>query len=1164
MAEPVATDKPLGRFVEVRARYRRAMNLERDTERGDALIGYLITPIVRRALARIANSLRPGESERAWCLIGPYGSGKTAFAVFLSSLLGDLPLRRAAHRALREADPDLAQRLRRLTFRPIILTGERAPLDLLLVRALKHALDAEWSARRGPKPSILAEVARLGARLGRSTNGCSTSEILSCFERAAKCVHESTGAGLLLLVDEAGKTLEYAAQNPSRGDLQLYQALAELASASGEPAFVMLTVLHQAFEEYAARLSASQRNEWAKVQGRFSDLLFQEEPDQVLRLIAAALEPVQKRLRLRGWINLVQTVAGAVSQGTGWDRKALERNLDGCWPLHPVTAVLLGPLFRGKIAQNERSLFAFLSSGEPLGFHEFLASEALGTLYTPDRLYDYVMGALGASMFGRDGKLWAEIDGALRRLPPDAEPVDAKVVKTVGLLAMLGRHVGLDASAGVLTATASAGEDVSAALDRLQRSSLLVYRKFRDAYQLWEGSDLDVEELVKEARDQLAPEQSLASLLTRLVPPRPLVARRHLFHTGTLRYFDVGVVDGQTMEGHAEVIRAEAVKGGVDGALFYVLPTSDAERTQLRKNYAEGILGGQGVGRIPVVVAIPASTAYLSDLAFELAALERVQSTTAALQSDIVARKELTARARDVRQLLEQEVERVFSADNAECEWYTTKGRLPVRSSRDLMATLSDLFDIGYSEAPPIRNELLNRRELSSAAAKARRNLLEAMILNADKKRLGFSGYPPEVSMYRSVLEEPGIHRRVDGKWRFAPPDGSMRATWTAIEGFFEETERTRRPITELYERLRQPPFGIKDGPLPVLLCAALLCREAEVAVYEQGSLVPELSTPVLERMLKWPERFEVRQSRIAGIRLEVFERLARSLLSGGKANKTVLDVVRGLMRFLAALPRYAKNTAFLSADALRVRDALLRAREPAQLLFTDLPIACGCRPFEADVRGEEEEIERFLTTLRRALADLQNAHPRLMAQVQQALSQGFGLPTEGPLLRRELVARAKRVFPLAVEPLLRGFLVRASDEGLDHDDWLVSLATYLAAKPPGEWIDRDQDQFNVQLALVSRRFRSLEVMALADAAPEDGTRLVRVAVAQRGGIEQESVVVIREAEVPSVSRLQARIRAVVEKHYGKMPRDAIVAALALVTERLLSDQERAAAEAGT
>jgi hypothetical protein len=341
---------------------------------------------------------------------------------------------------------------------------------------------------------------------------------------------------------------------------------------------------------------------------------------------------------------------------------------------------------------------------------------------------------------------------------------------------------------------------------------------------------------------------------------------------------------------------------------------------------------------------------------------------------------------------------------------------------------------------------------------------------------------------------------------------------------------------------------------LPVLVCAALLARESEVALYEQGSLVPELSAPIIERLLRWPERFEVRQARITGVRLEVFERLARSLLTGGRPDKTVLDVVRGLVRFFMGLPPYVRNTGNLPAEAIQVREALLRAREPAQLLFHDLPIACGGRAFELESPAGEDEIERFLGTLRRTLGALQGAYPHLLIQLEQALSQTLGLPGQGPELRSELRGRAKRVFPLAVEALLRGFLVRASDEKLEHEEWIVSLASYLASKPPTEWIDRDRDQFNVQLALVSRRFRSLEVMAMTENSREPGMELVRIAVARQGSVEQESVVTVRDNDMQRLALLRERIMAAVEEVAAEVSRDTVVAALALVTERLLAD----------
>ena len=94
--------------------------------------------------------------------------------------------------------------------------------------------------------------------------------------------------GIVLIVDELGKALEHAARNS--GDIFVLQELAEFAASYQTPGLLLVTLLHQSFEQYAAGLRASTRNEWAKVQGRFADIAFQEPPEQVLHVLAKAIQ----------------------------------------------------------------------------------------------------------------------------------------------------------------------------------------------------------------------------------------------------------------------------------------------------------------------------------------------------------------------------------------------------------------------------------------------------------------------------------------------------------------------------------------------------------------------------------------------------------------------------------------------------------------------------------------------------------------------------------------------------------------------------------------------------------------------------------------------------------------------------------------------------------
>ena len=494
-------------LVEVGRRFQRSVNLDRDTGSPDALSGYVVTPAIRRALSQITDGLGDAAGDRAWSLVGPYGSGKSAFAVFLADLLSpNGSAGTAAARSLLHGSGEID--LPRQPLYPAVLTAERAPLDTLLLKSLGSTLEAIWTKRRGAKPPVLKSIQRYLNGSAPALSRCATSDVVGCFEEAVQTIAEKTGAGLLLIVDEAGKALEYAAQQPTRGDVYLLQALAEVAARSNGVPFVILTVLHQSFDQYAHQLGASDRNEWAKVQGRFGELAFREGGDQIIRLTAAAIRRTGEPRPAKDWRRLVSATAAWVAEGTGWDESQMAGHLNGCWPLHPMTAALLGPLFRGRLAQNERSLFAFLSAGEPLSFRDFLRTYGPERLYTVDRLYDYATGMLGNRVLGRDGRQWAEIDTAIKRLPPESAAVDEQVLKTVGLLGMLGDQVGLRASAEIVAACVEDGGAAEHSLERLKRQSVLVFRQFRDAFQIWEGSDLDLDDLVLRAEGQL-PERFL-------------------------------------------------------------------------------------------------------------------------------------------------------------------------------------------------------------------------------------------------------------------------------------------------------------------------------------------------------------------------------------------------------------------------------------------------------------------------------------------------------------------------------------------------------------------------------------------------------------------------------------------------------------------------------
>ena len=1103
--------------IQVNTRYTRSTNVERDRGSRAIIEAYLPTPRGISLLVDVAAALGADDMPRAWSLVGPYGSGKSSFALFLHELLGRHVAKEAAGKVLATEEPSLGRCF--AAQRPwcrVVLTGSEESMPRSFLGAMDEAASEFWADKPGRKPVVIQQIRRAREATEVTGNG-----ILALVDGLQTALENAGAGGLLVVIDELGKFLEYEARR-SGGGMFILQQLAERAFRGRQVNLMLFVLLHQGFDLYARGMGEKLKNDWTKVQGRFQSVSFVETPEQTLRVVAAAFSNSLTDAQRRSIRARTSRVAAAIKDANGLpaglDEDAATEIFAACYPMHPVSLLVL-PALCQRFAQNERTLFSYLGSREPHGFRESVESlRKVGDWVPPAEIYDYFVQNQPAVLADPlTHRRWAEVVTAVERAESIDEQVatDASVAssselaKAIGVLNLISRSGGLKASAKVLRQLFPSKRAFDGAVQRLVDTSVVQYRRFSDEFRVWQGTDFDIDERTNLERQKLGRFELAAALKDRS-ESAPIVARRHSIETGALRYFDVVYVDARSSMMFASDASPRIVfflaEGKADEGTFEFMRRASAPNDIWVLH--------RGGSAIRAVIG-------------DVLALEGVERGGQELASDPVAAREIKERLQATR-VSERDALNALIGTPHRSDWYWRDQKLGVVNRRALQHELSRVMDAIYDKTPTIRSELANRERLSSQAAAARNKLFQHMLDHRDLPGLGIQKYPPERAIYRSLLEAGRLHVDTADGWEFTEPGDEdplkFRPAWIRLDELFAMSESRAVSTANLMDALAAPPYGVKRGIFPILLLHYYLLHRHEIAFYDEGVYSPTLTYEHLERLVRRPDLYTFQRFRIEGVRATLFDEYSRALFGEVRDSLNLLDLARPLTGFVLGLDDYAQKTRRLSAVALRVRQAFFLSKSPEKLLFEELPKACG---FDNDV-----DLAGFDDALIGALRELKGALVALHDYMRSALCASFGIPDDTPLrdLRELLRGRCHGLDQYTVDVKgLRSFIRRIADRSAAADDWFRGILLFLGHKPVHKWTDQDRDTADYRLAEFSSRLLDLEKLRLhgmksARYGPHE-VILVKT-VSTRDGEVDQVVSLTKHVEV-AISDARARIETI-------------------------------------
>ena len=136
------------------------------------------------------------------------------------------------------------------------------------------------------------------------------------------------------------------------------------------------------------------------------------------------------------------------------------------------------------------------------------------------------------------GHSWSEATESLKRAETLDDVDGIKITKIISLIDLFGKNFSIFASNEVLENSLNISKTkLQKTLKSLEDKKIIIYRKFKSAYSLFSGSDINLDELSENNKSKINNDYEI--ILSQLPPLQPIVAKRHYFETGTQRIYPV-------------------------------------------------------------------------------------------------------------------------------------------------------------------------------------------------------------------------------------------------------------------------------------------------------------------------------------------------------------------------------------------------------------------------------------------------------------------------------------------------------------------------------------------------------------------------------------------------------------------------------------------------
>jgi len=962
-------------LIEIAKGFQTSVNIAYDLNNDDKVRGFIPTMSSLDVIEDVLLSTVPTSTQRARILIGAYGRGKSHIVLVLMSLLfrkGDeaKTLFHTLLEKMKTSNPDLyrfaseyIQSEQKIL--PIVVRGSSTSLTQSFLSALQQALSEggfsdlmpethfkaavnqieKWRDEyydtyqkltrilsKSVSDFILAlneydvnayeEFAQIYPTLtaGSKFNPFLGFDIVDLYENITVKLKDKGYCGIYVIYDEFSKYLESSIASATNSDIKLLQDFAEKCNRSNNIQMHLMLISHKDISNYIDNnLQKDKVDGWRGVSGRFKHINLHNNYSQMYEIISAV---IKKNPEL--WEQFIQT-----NQMRFDDLKdrfikngLLDKNnqnevftaVKDCYPLHPISTFIL-PRLSEKVAQNERTLFTFLSAEEKNTLSNFAAAAEGFELLTPDYIYDYFEPLLRKEPYTSEvHKIYRLTTSVLRRV--EGKPLHEKIIKTIALIYLVEQFEKLppivDMIVDAYRDSTGSTKEIDHTLKELIDNDCVVYLKRSNNYlKIKETSGVDIQEEIDKYKNLRLAGESATKILNESVFDSFIYPTAYNDANDIIRYFDFTFIDSKDFWSVTNW-EVKISNSNADGVIYAIVPESEVEIEKLRTAILE-----DNNPHNRIVFILPKKWVDITNDALDYAAVIYLKDE-AADSGDEILKDEYTLYVEDLSDVVSSFINSYARPENGSAYYFYNANQNIFRRRAQLSGLLSEICGEVFHRTPIINNESINKNDLPTVAINSRTKILAGLLTSELAPNIGLSGTGQDVSIMRSTLIKTGVLENADSNPRIQlqPEDGRMTDLLTQISTFFtvNAARHDGANFQILYDELthHNNGFGMKRGVIPLYIALVLHLYKENLVIMFNGSevkITPELLNDINESPGEYSVILEDWNEEKAHYLSRLDELFVEFVTEREKAYNRFTYLFLAMNRWYLSLPKFTKES---------------------------------------------------------------------------------------------------------------------------------------------------------------------------------------------------------------------------------------------------------------